>query len=693
MVLMDANLLSQDAFAGNLPKNVGDLTILSDDNTSLAVRVLKAFGIDLENPNSNEGGVLPGYDVKLQDAYTMIRLSLVYKIINGVLMECYINEEGKAEFITVGANIAELTNRTYLSVRTLTYALSTDKVMLTGYKAAPSRRLTGYYDFETIHIVTTNSEHQDKGTATLYADNDTGYLTFNGNTRETNKGWRRIGRIDWTNTRMLDSLYGVDKTKFETVSGYAYHAQLPRNCSPETTTMSYSESSTRFTVIDALKGITGKNFISAWNIDATALDGNVSAFDGIRIPDTGEFRPGDWLGVEQVYVYGYSLETLSVERDETSNNPIAITVDASTQKMELISLSRGTDYIVVEDTAGNPIIVFANYVADKYNEIYSSDELPIIFKGGTNGTSLDEEGKLRDGEFEVITSRPWDERRALSELSIFPKGDGSSGYAISQIVIASNHNLGAISVEDSATKVSRYTMDEAEIYASAIIVADVPAPVVLADESSCGLLDHTPREASDIPNKSSDELLVDLTENDVQLASESMTTGDIQLTLPFFDEDDLCTVATNILNIAREGRTDHGTYSTYEEIMLTCDPSTKVSLGDEVIGISSRNRLYVNEINYSYQDSSQYVINITAGAKWVGSIFGSGFGQADNNLKVSNVTKEGVVVGAGNNNFDCLVSIDGFGTLPCVNTASPETIITQGDTVKVTIYNVSQGEI
>lgn len=710
--------LSKDSFDGALPKSASDVFNNSNYDykictrcgewPSLAAYIVESFGITIDPSSRILGGSCSGYDIKMQDAYSMIKLSLAYGLSCSELWECYINEYGNAEFIVVGEEygdgFAGDLGTVYLSVAAINYSLMTDRILLTGYKPAQERRLAGPVDLHTLAAYTSGSSHDSS--ATKYSDGSSLnlYSTVQGSSMPVTEGWRRVGHIDWENKEALEIAFGVGNhasptaKPYESIASYAYRSRIPHVCDPESTTMSYTEEGPRFEELTG--GFSDNFFVSWWNVDQTNPDGSWSG--GTAIPhavlDADTPYPGKWLGVQEVYVYGYKLDNVDIGED-INGNKIA-TVYISTQRLDLMALSRGQDYIVV-NRLGTPTIVFGNYLTEEFNDFYS---------GGSVGVQIADkclsDGKLKDGRVPEENASGGSLHYApLEEMYMFPVGNGSTGYAIKSVVIASKHAYPVIQVSDTKGELSQDYMSEAQIYAYAIVMNDEPAPIIFATSvevsnsdiggtkyfaPGCHILDQSDQEPDDDPFGD----LQQFWDNEVQAANESMGAGDIKLTLPFFEEDELCTIAENVLEIAQEGRvTIPGSlgYEGFKEVMFTCGPDAHPRLGQKIT--FEGNTYYVNEINYSYQDSSQYVVNVTAGAKWVGSVFGGGWGEAINQLKVENVTREGRVVAAGSSGAEFIVNISGFGNLACVNTTSMGTIISTGDSVMVTIYNVPQGEV
>lgn len=727
--------LLKDAFGGKLPSSA--TTVINNDYAkkykqckaipgceyssgwySLAAYIVESFGIPVADDNYVLGGPCQGYDMKMQDAYSMIKLSLAYGLLCGQLWECYVNEYGKAEFIIVGEpysdGFAGELGSVYLSMLAINYTLNTSKVLLTGYKPAQKRRLAGPAGLHEL-AASTNDMSWDQRCCKYGAVGDGNYMGIPGGyNKPVEEAWRKVGFINWDNTSALEHLFNVGKddspyagknsdVAFEKIADYAYRTVLPNQLSSESTTVSFTQESSNFVRYSPLD--MSSHFVSAWEIDYNNETGNYS---GGKILNEAPLQPtpihpGQWLGAAEVYVYGVPLERVSLgTKGEGDLAHVVAYVEIPTLTDSLMPISRGQDYIVVKD-GNHPSIVFSNYVKGELNMFYSNTSLPTYI----SKKCLDANSALKDGTY-ISPDSP------LAFGHVFPTGNGESGYFVGHYVVVSKHLFPAIHVQNTAGELTLGVMGGVDIKVWAIVITDAPAPIVFATSEDVSnydiggniffkgnigtsyVLDQKDIELDDDPFGD----LQQFWNSEVQAANESLGPGDIKLTLPFFDVDQLQTVATNILKIAQEGKVEiPGSlgYYGYKEVMFTCGPDSHPRLGQAIQydgnEIGKGDTYYVNEINYSYQDGSQYVVNVKAGAKWVGSMFGGGWGESLNQLKVENVTRDGRVVAAGSTGAEFVVNIDGFGSLACVNTTGMGTIISTGDTVKVTIYNVPQGEV
>ncbi|MHA2218200.1 MAG: hypothetical protein ACXACY_19865, partial [Candidatus Hodarchaeales archaeon] len=107
-----------------------------------------------------------------------------------------------------------------------------------------------------------------------------------------------------------------------------------------------------------------------------------------------------------------------------------------------------------------------------------------------------------------------------------------------------------------------------------------------------------------------------------------------------------------------------------------CDPEARPELGKTIDG------QVINSIDYSYQDSSQYLISVQVGPVWQGM---GGWDQSVYQNKVEQVQLEGVVSSVESDNTRCKVQLERIGLMECVNGQLEKLEI--GDTVKVTVHN------
>jgi hypothetical protein len=176
-----------------------------------------------------------------------------------------------------------------------------------------------------------------------------------------------------------------------------------------------------------------------------------------------------------------------------------------------------------------------------------------------------------------------------------------------------------------------------------IVLVDLPAPVAYAatgplqsiDESTGtggktlpaeGIIDQTDGIRDNDPST-----VQDFDESELSILQDNTNGSTIDLTFPFLNEDECLETARNFLSEQTE---------TVVSTSIVLGPDSEPHLG-EIFTDSSGNTSIINDINYSYTDSSQYLITITTGPKYLTV---GGFNNSQYQLQVEDVTKEGIIV-------------------------------------------------
>jgi len=140
------------------------------------------------------------------------------------------------------------------------------------------------------------------------------------------------------------------------------------------------------------------------------------------------------------------------------------------------------------------------------------------------------------------------------------------------------------------------------------------------------------------------------------------------MTLPFCEEDDCLLIAQQLLALQES---DVRTNS------IILGPDSEPLLGQLMPDGS-----VINEISYSYSDSSQYLITISTGPKY--QTIGS-FNDSKYQLRTEEVTRDGIVLQDAGNGAEYVVRVDGFGEITALSMILDD--ISVGDRVGVKIYN------
>jgi hypothetical protein len=262
------------------------------------------------------------------------------------------------------------------------------------------------------------------------------------------------------------------------------------------------------------------------------------------------------------------------------------------------------------------------------------------------------DGWLKDGETYVNSEQ-------IKIETIFPTAEGNTGYVVKKLIAVYDWNNPCVVIKDQRPdKVTSKNLKNVKVKFWPIIIKDIPAPEALNGE----LLDPTEVMPDYDPTTTQN-----LEETPYARAFSSLESGDIKITMPFADGDD----CIKISNLIKSIQTDVA-----EEIVYICDPGADPVLGEKYgDGV-------INAIDYSYQDSSQYLISVHTGPLW------RGIGGWDNSIykmKTENPSLEGKVVQVSRDNVKCRVFIKRIGLMECINGTRHK--LEKGDFVSVTVYN------
>jgi hypothetical protein len=688
-----------------------------DLGTSLAAHVVEnIFELELSSDSDGIGGYLPGYDVKNRDAYQIIQLSLATELADEKLYECYVDEEGMIKFYLIGENISDIGTDVLYDIATAQMKQKCDNVVITGYDPPAKRIVRGPYP-----LFTFAQEHvrdNDVGNnQSIYYDPDMGSYPkywvlgdelgaeackmYKQGYIEFGKPWLNDeGKLS-SNGAGVNYPYVYDHKAFEKIMGWIYKIEIPFY-EQGSTQIELQNKCPRYITLDSFGELQQRSWIdNIYYKPQMCLTGQEIDFTkGVYLPDSESRK---FLGVREVYIYGYELKSIYPDEyyDDTIEEMVPgltdFVVDLETRMKEPIRLSSGQDYIVAkdpDDSAGRYKIIFSCNVSPNWIEKFGGDitnstndfriSRSSIYKKTDDGELTNPDcdaaeednfwgithcaGYLRDGQTQADNdTRYW--------ASIFPMGEGTSGYALesdAKIVIVYDWDNPCVSILDNrqSNEVTVDNLKNVKIELYAIISKDLPPPIAYCNGGSTTMLD--PRQQ--IPDLDF-STVENLTGCDYQKALEGLENGDVKIVLPFLGCEgnpwDSCSLLENASKFIYELQND-----IVESVTYVCKPDAAPVLGEVIDGKT------INSINYSYQDSSQYLISVQAGPRWQGV---GGWDSSVYQNKVERVQVEGVIRHVYPDNMKCLVQLERIGLLECVNGQIDPLEI--GDTVKVTVYN------
>jgi len=629
---------NEDKFDTDFPSTPPDNFMDKFGYESVAEWIIEGiFGLTTVPGLIYKGGSLPGYNIESRDAYQMLQLSLATELVNSAvdnpcLVECYATADGSVEFYRVGSTKLEDFKYLY-KAQGADLKPRCDNVMVDGYDPPPKRYSAGLYSLFTF----------GGGFPTYWCPGEIFPMCDESFGKE---GWIEYADPKIGNLVEMVGLGIFNPKRFESVLTYVYGIQVPF-FDPATVSVSFSTQTSRYAELSGFGTLHEFTWIEDTYIPDQCLEAEqVSMSEGVSIPETGHDK---FLGVQEVIIYGYEIRDIRIDptdKDIVTGSYDRLLVNLDTMIPETRTLSRGTDYIVVGSQ-----LIFACNVNPAYSEKYGGNIGTGKFVFRVDKHSIFD-GKLRDG----VTSISDDD---TFSVTVFPLGQGQSAYAVEKVVVKygwNNHQMYFKTV-DNIIDSGALSSVTAEFYP--IIMRNLPPPRAV----NGSLLDP-----SEIISDLYPETVQNISSTDYMESMSSLEAGDIRVTMPFAGAEDCKTISEAIKSIQND---------VVPDIVYMCSPDNEPELGRQLPDGN-----YVNAIDYSYQDGSQYFISVHAGPLWYG--VGS-WDQTIYKMRTDRVSLEGVIVGIGANNASATVQVDRVGAMDCVNGCMD--VLSAGDRVQVTIYN------
>ncbi len=699
-------ITNEDSFDQDFPTQPFNPYVYS----SVAAWIIEdIFDLNLSQDSKSRGSVLPGYDIKSRDAYQMIQLSLATELAEdtGHLVECYADGEGVVHFYNIGENNTTGINSSDIFYKITTQSLSKpcDNVLVIGYDPPPKRyNIAGDGSSQSFNLLTFKNRISQGLSPALDAeitnDKDFGkyplYHIWGDILGPEQCDYYREGYIEYGDPKLqqdlvLANLDMIDPAKFDIVNTYIYRIEA-EFFNQASTRIEFATKTPKYIVLEDSAGNPdmGKLQERLWVTEVKYMADlcrdpqETDVTRGKRLPRSNEKK---FLGVREVYIYGYKLKQIQLDRYrdgtsimETENSDFLVDLDSALA--EPFRLTRGQDYIVVDDpadTSYKKIIFSSNIHPDYVDNFCGNKDTLINAKVRVSPASIYDPairsrvtfqdlydpsisitGKLKDGVTSVSNqagSAPFQD-----PVVIFPMNEGQSGYIVNQVILIYDWDNPCIAVYDEKNSATLANLKKLKIDVYPIITRDEQKPISWTHGGTTELLD--PLEI--IPDYDANTI-EDLDSKTYARALTSLETGDIKITLPFLDADGCKIVSKFIYNMQNE---------VIEQTTYTCSPDAEPVLGELLEGKT------INSIDYSYQDGSQYLISINAGPRWAGV---SGWDTAIYQNKTERIQLEGIVTGVDGNNVKCQVQLEQLGMMDCVNGSNQ--ILEKGDRVSVTVYN------
>lgn len=625
-------------------------------SSSVARDVLDQYGIPCI---STLGGRLEGIDLKRMDAMTAINLSLLESAgTDGTLLEPMVNEDGEVDFIEIESFDGNISDQ-YYTVQTMTYKEECTGVMVTGKKPLPVRHQADWKSIwgDTKIVIETQNMMNN-----CMKNSFSQHATIVFNDPHLDSAWEDN----------IDNLHEV-LSPFDQIMGYAIYKHIPRDLVTEETKINYnSETSIPIKVSSVTDGnLTVGTLIRRPSIPETELTGNnadcwtgrgetVDFSQGIQIPIDNSLRFETIRGqkrdkltnVSSIYFLGILVDRFvgqplddssSIEEANGNNTQIWAGITDTTTTIQ--RLVEGEHYVISYEQDGDykiPYVVFSRNTRQPGS--YGDDTKFKAIPGCAYYENL---------------ANPRDEQTAV----FVPLSD-NNGFLVHEIWAVVNLETPSISVYDPDGENDRALQiaEQLDYQVTPLIVTREPSPIafngVVLDQESAQM-DHDPTTAQDFEN------------TDIELAMDQMQGSGLTLSLPFLDENGVVELSKVLY--------DHMNAGEGIQTVYVCGPECEPRLGGR--GPSGG---VVNEITYSYTDSSSYTISVTEGERLVG-----GLAQFDGGPYIKRTQTDssvnGTIIQDYGNHVHYKVRMDDFGERVAIN--CQHQILRVGDKVSCSIHN------
>ncbi len=689
---------------------------------SIAQLVLETFNIPFSLTNVL-GGSLPGLDIRNQDVVTLLKLSLAAELLDTVpagstrigpagFAEVELDEMGIARFYIVGSAVASNLDIRYC-IPTSQITQPADLVIVRGYDPPPERQLRDAFDGlknkEIMDYQDCAQESCDESIVSQYAtityddpQLDQVYLDDIVNSYELKAFESILGYLIDLDMPDISDVPGLKITFGDTTREYLKFAASNLNATvlggtltseigEVTTILSRSTGVVQGLTAGAETGTAVPALITTVNergdkctVNETALSGASIVIESERFLRLNKFgrEESDFIGVVDVVFSGRKVQSLTTSPGAAGVANALVKTIVRPNK-ELISLQQGKNWtysvdIDTQDVTVNLFSVleddFTAFVCDVYN-----DPAQVV-GGGTIPTTV-----ITFSTADLFTA----EGTGESALTGHVCGVGDAlGYKVvnNEMCIVVERKRPSIDIFDPRGRALEIAKQIAIEYIP-IVIVDKPSPIAYASTTNLTSIDGTRTLPSEGIIDQSDGILdsdpttdQDLEDSELSILQDNTIGSTIDITLPFaFGVAGDGTEGTECLEIAKNFLALQNTTITTHSMVL--GPDSGARIGDQVtlpngeIGI-------INELNYSYADSSQYLITATVGPLFTSA---GSFNDSKYQLRTEDVTREGTIIQDAGNGAEYTVRIEGLGEFPALLMVLED--VSVGDKVSIRIYN------
>lgn len=703
-------------------------TLDPDPDRAVSQLVLETCGIPFNQPIL--GGSLPGYDIRNQDATSMLRLSLSTELLTdpppgsarvgpGGFAEVELDPDGIARFYIVGADLTGSLPTNQIDIR---YCIPTGQlvnganmVIVRGYDPPITRELRDSFDgLKNKEIMNyadcaeeTCEQPQNDKFATISYDDPALDQSYNDdiiNSYEIKAFESLLGyivdfdapedtegavRISFGDTTKEYIKFPVSTFKRSIVDG-----TIPAEADLDTSgfqqggsiTAGYGGSGFGASIAD----ITRTNADGTCETSTTTLVGGTIILPASRFLRLNKFgeNESDFLGVQDILFSGQKVFQVS---EFAGGGPgfggAGYAKSILNTNKELIQLQHGRNWTWTTSpgTDGEDVIINLFYLIDsEYTKVIS--QFYFAQPAAYPGFKWYEVTKdVQNTPNDQLENTPADISSAGFQDYIAGIGDSLGYKALNgEMCVVVERRRPSIDVYDPRGNALSIANQIALTY-TPIVLVDCPAPIAYAsnqttlssiDETTGGngrIIDGTGIiDQTDGIRDSDPSTTQDFDESELSILQDNVNGTTIDITLPFLDEQECLDVAQTFLAEQTE---------TVNSTSVVLGPDSSPRLGDTFTD-SSGNTAIINEINYSYQDGSQYLITATTGPKYLTA---GSFNSSQYQLQTEDVTKEGLIIQDYGDGATYVVRIRGGDEITALSFVLAD--ISVGDKCQVKIFN------
>jgi len=639
------------------------------------LQVLEKFNIPVDSSGGlPPGGFLPGIDIKHMDAVQAIRLSMAEALLLGQWWELYEDVEGGVKFVNVFDNGSPgkiVTLDVRLCIPSASKDNEVDMVIVHGYKKPPQRFAREFRDVVPAGTGPINPANVtgEEDLFTVDFASLVGTCLQSQLATEATKSYRDPVFTNQFGVQETNPFYDVKA--HESIVAYVIDVEGMDAEKVSAAQVKYDFSTTTtwyFRPNPAFPTFTRVSEITAGGCDATGLQtgATVDFYEGeikYQSPTYKDRYNDDWPLVTrpaEILYLGYKVDRLvnfgGFGGDDSTTFLYVSAIP------ELNKLAEGSQWIYTVEDRNNYTLNM--YYQPKIDPVVW--DLFLLALGG--GTDLFV--KVNDGREKSLdlSNDMVDSRSGIGLLG----GQNHLGHFVTDMWLGVTLDRPSVTVRDPGGNALELAARLHLRYAP-IILLNEPAPIaykhkdagsVIVDQT-VGLEDQDPTTCQNF-----DE------ENPVNVMQNLAIGNVIDMNLPFCEDAAAC------LKVA-ETVFDYQNYAAVNTFTLTCGPDDEPILGAAVDGYDTN--LRIETVNYSFQDSSAYTIEVT-----LGPVFANvgGWNNGAWIPKTQDVNRKGIIKFTAGDGTNYRVYVQGLGEFNAIN--STQTVWRVGEFVDVTVYNIPQ---